>query len=497
MELRFQNGDPANWQAAVALLFAREGDDVTANSLAVKICPWITTSPGTRAFKGKKGEIAVLYGPADARVPAIILAGVGSRDSVKIEDIRSAAGSAVQKCRKSGFNSILLPVDAFPDPPGGSPRFVHECVCGAFLGLYRFTSLKTVRDEILPNPEWFAPAQIAETPEITRAARLGENAADATAFARDLDNLPGNLLYPETLALRAVEQAQKYGLKYTVLNENGLNDAGMGCILAVGDGSVHKPRLVTLEYAPAGREEDKPVVLVGKGITFDSGGLCLKPAANMNQMKADMSGAAAVLAVIRALAREKAPRRAIAVLACAENMPDGGAYRPGDVLTSASGETVEVVNTDAEGRLVLCDALAYARNKWEAKAVIDVATLTGACAVALGTKLAGLFCDDEDLAEKILAVGAACGENFWRLPLWQAYEESLKSEIADIRHTASREGGAITAALFLRHFVDKRTPWAHLDIAGVDWNAKGNALCPEGPTGFGARTLLELLRGWE
>ncbi|WP_301098067.1 M17 family metallopeptidase, partial [uncultured Desulfovibrio sp.] len=188
-------------------------------------------------------------------------------------------------------------------------------------------------------------------------------------------------------------------------------------------------------------------------------------------------------------------RRVVGLLACAENMPDGGAYRPGDVLTAANGDSVEVINTDAEGRLALCDALAWAQKRWTPAAIVDIATLTGACAVALGTGLAGLFCDDDGLAERLAAAGATGGEHFWRLPLWRPYADQLKSEVADIRHTAGREGGAITAALFLRHFVREGELWAHLDIAGVDWNAKATPLCPEGASGFGARTLLELARG--
>lgn len=269
----------------------------------------------------------------------------------------------------------------------------------------------------------------------------------------------------------------------------------MGALLAVGQGSARPPRLVVLEHAPEGHEQDKPLILVGKGITFDSGGISLKPAANMQQMKCDMTGAADVLAAIAALAEEDAPRRVVGLLACAENMPDGKATRPGDVVRAAGGDTVEITNTDAEGRLVLCDALAYAQKQWTPAAMVDIATLTGACAVALGTELAGLFCDDTDLAERIRAAGGVGGENYWRLPLWQPYAEQLKSEVADICHTGPREGGAINAALFLKHFVREGVRWAHLDIAGVDWNAKKTPLCPAGASGFGARTLLELARG--
>jgi leucyl aminopeptidase len=263
----------------------------------------------------------------------------------------------------------------------------------------------------------------------------------------------------------------------------------------VGQGSARPPRLVVLEHAPEGRGQEKPLIFVGKGITFDSGGLCIKTAAGMGEMKGDMAGAAAVLAVTAMAARENAPRRLIGLLACAENMPGGRAMRPGDVVRTVNGDTVENANTDAEGRLALCDALSWAQKEWTPAAVIDIATLTGACAVALGRGLAGLFCDDAELAERIRAAGGACGEPWWELPLWKPYAEYLKSEVADICHTGPREGGAIHAALFLRHFVDESTRWAHLDIAGTDWAEKSSALCPKGATGFGTRTLLELARG--
>ena len=263
----------------------------------------------------------------------------------------------------------------------------------------------------------------------------------------------------------------------------------------MGQGSARPPRLIVLEHAPEGHEQEKPLVLVGKGITFDTGGICLKPAANMHAMKGDMSGAAAVLATLVACAGDELPRRVVGIMACAENMPGGNAMRPGDVVRAASGDTVEIQNTDAEGRLALCDALDYAQKQWTPAAVVDIATLTGACAVALGTQVAGLFCDDDALAEHIRAAGAVGGENYWPLPLWKGYEDNLKSEVADICHMGPREGGAIHAALFLKHFVREGVRWAHLDIAGVDWATKKTALCPVGSTGFGARTLLELARG--
>lgn len=470
---------------------------LAANPEIDKACPWLAVAPALKEFKAKKGDMATLYGHPELNVPRVLVIGLGKKENLTIKELRDAIAKGTRKCRELGMESILLPEPMLARMPGGLDRIVEECVCASLLSLYRFTELKTITEDIDPDPRWLALGFTGEnTPESSQlAARRGENSAEAVKFARNLANMPGNRLYPEKLALCAADLAKKNHFKCTVLNEEILDEEGLGCILAVGGGSSHPPRLIVVEHAPQGHEEEKPLILIGKGITFDSGGICLKPAANMFQMKCDMSGAAAVLAVINALALEAAPRRVVGIMPCAENMPDGRAYRPGDVLVSANGQTVEVINTDAEGRLALCDAIVYAQKHFTPAAIVDIATLTGACAVALGTGVAGLFCDDDNFAEKLEACAASVGENFWRLPLWKPYEESLKSEVADIKHTASREGGAITAALFLKHFVHEGSLWAHLDIAGVDWSENGSPLCSKGATAFGARTLLELARG--
>ena len=498
MDIRFQNLGPEQWKAEIMLAPACEGEDILRECPELdKAAPWLTVAPAMRDFKGKDGELALLHGHPELSVPRVLAVGLGPREKVDAARLRAAIAAAVQRCRGLSLNSILLPEPALSRLPGGRERLVEECVYAAQLALYRFTALKKPQEDEAADPQWLALGFDGQSvPDGEHAAaRRGERAAKAVALARDLANMPGNLLYPESLAQRAVELGKELGFTCTVLDETALAEEGMGALLAVGQGSARPPRLVVLEHAPEGHEKDKPLILVGKGITFDSGGISLKPAANMQQMKCDMTGAADVLAAIATLAEEDAPRRVIGLLACAENMPDGRATRPGDVVRSAGGDTVEITNTDAEGRLVLCDALAYAQKQWTPAAMVDIATLTGACAVALGTELAGLFCDDTDLAERIRAAGGVGGENYWRLPLWQPYAEQLKSEVADICHTGPREGGAINAALFLKHFVREGVRWAHLDIAGVDWNAKKTPLCPAGASGFGARTLLELARG--
>lgn len=491
MKIEYQTGGPEKWQADTLLLLNWENG---SQDLIKKFCPWAEAEISLANFRGKKNEICCLYGQTNQALQRVILVGLGKYDAITLDVIRGAIATGVRKAAGLELVSILFPDAVLDNLPGGKERLTEECVYAAILSTYNFTEFKTVKDDIPKIPELFAFG-VEKIPENTDAISRGQIEAEAVFMARNLDNMPGNLLYPEAIALHAANLAHEHGFECRILNESEMDEESMGCLLAVGQGSSHPPRLVILEYAPKGHENDNPLIFVGKGITFDSGGLCLKPAKNMFQMKCDMSGAGAVLSVLCAAAREKIGRHIVGILACAENMPDGGAFRPGDILTSASGETVEVINTDAEGRLVLCDALAFAQKQWKPAAIIDIATLTGACAVALGNEIAGLFCDNPRLAERIIAYGKAGGENFWQLPLWQGYAGELKSPVADIRHTGSREGGAIIAALFLKKFIKSCDKWAHLDIAGVDWQSKSEPLCPQGATGFGVRTLLELARG--
>lgn len=497
MDIRFQNLGPAHWRAEVLLAPLCQGAALTAWPALDKAAPWLAVVPALRDVTGRKGELTLLHGHPDLPLPRVLALGLGPREKLDDAGLREAVATAVRFCRRRGFASLLLPVPLLEDLPGGALRLTEEAVCAALLALHRFATLKKPDPDEPAEPQWLAVALDGETqPDgLHAAARRGESAAHALRLARDLAATPSNLLSPEDMAQRAQALAEAKGFACAVLDEEALRREHMGCLLAVGQGSSRPPRLVVLEHAPAGHEADAPLVLVGKGITFDSGGICLKPPANMHQMKADMTGAAVVLATIAALAEEGTPRRVAGLLALADNMPGGSAMRPGDVVRSARGDSVEIQNTDAEGRLALCDTLAFAQKRWKPAALVDIATLTGACAVALGPELAGLFCDDTALAERIRAAGGAGGEDYWPLPLWRPYAKALKSEVADICHMGPREGGAINAALFLRHFIDDGVRWAHLDVAGVDWAAKDTPLCAAGPTAFGVRTLLNLARG--
>lgn len=495
MRIVVESMDGSRCKGDAVILVLYEGQvigDVVASAGLAEQCPWTSCACGFGDFHATRGETAIYYG--DGPVSRLVCVGLGKLEETNLAVFRDAIALAARKCRDLGLTSAILPVAILEYLPGGRDRLVEEGVYAFCIGLYQFVKYRTLPDE-RPAPAEMTLGLWGADRRALAAASIGQISADAVAMARDLANMPGNDLFPESLSVQAMEIAANSGLSCHVLDDKALIDLKAGCILAVGRGSGHPPCMIILEYAREGEEQEKPLILVGKGITFDSGGLCLKPPTNMNQMKCDMSGAAAVLATLSMCKRLNVPGRVVGILACAENMPDGRACRPGDILHALNGQTVEVVNTDAEGRLVLADALAYAGKNWTPKAIVDIATLTGACAVALGTELAGIFGENDDFVARIRSLGKVAGENYWQLPLWEPYTKALKSEIADIKHTASREGGAITAALFLKNFVPPGGLWVHLDMAGVDWCQKNVPLCPEGATGFGTRTLLALVRG--
>lgn len=495
MEIRFQEGGYKKWQADILLVPALEGENCLKKHPELDAaCPWLAVAPAMRDVRHSAGELAVIYGHPDLNIPRVLFLGLGKEESFTLQDLRLMVGKALQKCRELRLSSVLLPLSILDALPCGRDRLLEEVIYAAHLSLYEGHFLRK-KDEIAPKgPDIFSIGVTEPILASKKAAIRGSHAAKATLLARKLANFPANMLTPADFADKAESLAEKHGLNCRVLDEKDMLDRGMGALLCVGQGSVHPPRLIVLQHQPEGKADEPPLVLVGKGICFDSGGISLKPAAKMHQMKSDMSGAAAVLAAMTVIAEEKLPKHVVGILACAENMPGGASVKPGDVVYAMNGESIEITNTDAEGRMVLADALCYAQANYAPAILVDIATLTGACAVALGDELAGVFSDDDFLVEHIKAAGQTAGENVWPLPLWKNYAKKLESEIADICHTGPREGGAINAALFLAHFVNK-VRYAHLDIAGVDWQEKATALCPKGATGFGARTLIELARG--
>ncbi|MCX7864093.1 MAG: leucyl aminopeptidase, partial [Novosphingobium sp.] len=317
--------------------------------------------------------------------------------------------------------------------------------------------------------------------------------AEGVEFTRELVTEPANVLYPESFVERCLERLSGTGIVLRVLDEEAMRALGMGALLGVAQGSARPPRLLVMEWR-GGKQDERPVAFVGKGGTFDTGGISIKPAAGMEDMKWDMGGAGAVAGAMLALARRGAQANVIGICGLVENMPDGKAQRPGDVVTSMSGQTIEVINTDAEGRLVLCDALTYLQREFSPAAIVDLATLTGAMIVSLGHEYAGMFANDDDLAAKLDAAGKESGDKLWRFPLGSAYDKLIDSQIADMKNVGPRHGGSITAAQFIQRFIENDTPWAHLDIAGVVWADKPGATWDKGATGFGVRLIDRFVR---
>jgi leucyl aminopeptidase len=444
-------------------------------------------------FAGKSGEQYPL--PANGiAARRVLLLGLGDEGKLEPESLRSCAGAAVRFAMKRKVEHLgLIAPAARRVSPQDTGALLAE---GARLGAYRFDKYRTVEDPPGEVREVSLVADGARAARLRSGTKPGEAIAEAICLARDLSNEPGSVHTPVWLADQSRAMARRHGLRARVLSERELESEGMQAILAVGRGSANPPRLIVLEHnAPKrGAKRLKTVALVGKGVTFDTGGISIKPAASMEEMKHDMSGGAAVIGALQAAATLALPLHVVGIVGAAENKPDGNAYLPGDVLKTASGKTIEVINTDAEGRIVLSDALHYA-TRFEPEAIVDLATLTGACVIALGSHCAGVMGNDEKLIDRVQAAGKRAHERAWPLPLWDEHKKQIRSHIADIKNTGGREAGTLTAAAFLSHFVGE-TPWAHLDIAGTAWANDAGSTGVKGATGFGVRLLVELLRGW-
>jgi leucyl aminopeptidase len=446
----------------------------------------------SKEFEGKANEVLLYHTQGTVAAKRLVLVGLGKKHEVTLETIRQAMGSAAKRVRQAKVSSfgVILPSVT----PGGMSlvEVAQAMVEGAILGSYQFT---VYRSEIVTAQEIVGMRilvpQKGQLRQVTEGVRRGVATAEATVFVRDLCNHPSNVLTPIGVANEAKKIAKAEGITIKILEQKEMERLGMGALLGVARGSQEPPKFIILEYNGAKKKDERPVVLVGKTITFDTGGISLKPAENMEHMKADMTGGAEVLASIRAAARLKLPLRLISILPVAENMPGGRAMKPGDIVKTLSGKTVEVQNTDAEGRLILADGLAYAM-RYKPAALIDIATLTGACVVALGQFAIGMFGTDQSLKEQVRKAGQRAGERVWEMPLWEEYFEQLKSDVADMRNIGGRGGGMITAALFLSKFVGD-CPWVHLDIASTDWSERERAYIPKGPTAIGTRLLLQYL----
>lgn len=446
----------------------------------------------SKEFEGKAGEVVLYH--TQGKIPAkrVVLVGLGKKKDIGLDQIRQAMGHAVKRVRQAKAGSFVAALPSATPRGASLVEVAQAMVEGAILGSYQFT---VYRSEPPANKDVAAMAILApqkgQLRQLSEGIRRGVATSEATVFVRDLCNHPSNVMTPTKIADEAKAVAKDTGVSLKILERKEMEELGMGALLGVAKGSHEPPKFIVLQYHGAKKKDDRPVVLVGKTITFDTGGISLKSAENMEQMKADMTGGAEVLAAIRAAARLELPLNVVSILPAAENMPGGRAMRPGDVVKTLSGKTVEVQNTDAEGRLILSDGLAYA-TRFKPAALIDIATLTGACVVALGQFAIGMFGTDATLKEAVRKAGLRAGERVWEMPLWDEYFEQLKSDVADMRNIGGRGGGMITAALFLSKFVGD-CPWVHLDIASTDWSERERAYIPKGPTGIGTRLLIQYL----
>ncbi len=442
-------------------------------------------------FEAKASEVLVIYTRGAVPAKRIALVGLGKKSELNLEKIRRAFAKAMQHLRglKIKEAATAFDTDLLPDQ---KEKVVAAIVEGASLGLYQYTPYKTVgREEVKDLRQLEIIARYADYSWIQDVVQKTNIITDAVCFARDLVSAPANEMTPSILASHAQKLAKKKNIVCRVLDQGKMKVLGMNALLGVAAGSHQPPKLIILEYN-GGKKGDAPIALVGKGLTFDSGGISIKPAEKMDEMKTDMAGGAAVLATIKAAADLKLPVNIVGLVPATENMSGGGALKPGDILKSHSGRTIEVLNTDAEGRLILADALSYA-SKYKPSAIIDIATLTGACVVALGEEVAGMLGTDDPLKKALREAADATGELIWELPLWEHYHELIKSDIADYKNTAGRMGGAITGAAFLSKFAGDY-PWVHLDIAGPAWTTKDKAYIPKGASGVPVRLLVEYLR---
>jgi leucyl aminopeptidase len=442
----------------------------------------------TNQFKGKSGSTLDILAPEGLKVARLIVVGAGKLSAIKGNDFLKFGGAVAGKLRPG--NDAVTIIAELPDG-AMKPDQAAAVAAGVRLRAYKFDRYKTKKkdgeDAALRAEVSLA---VADVPAARKAFAPDAHIVDGVIMARNLVNEPPNVLFPVEFARRA-SQLRKLGVNVEVLDVRAMAKLGMGALLGVAQGSTQPGRTVIMRWN-GGKRGDQPVAFVGKGVCFDTGGISIKGAASMEDMKGDMGGAACVVGLMHALAARKAKVNAVGAIGLVENMPDGNAQRPGDIVTSMSGQTIEIINTDAEGRLVLADVLWYVAKKFKPKFMVDLATLTGAIMVALGTEYAGMFSNNDELAERLSKVGMATGERVWRMPLGPEYDKQIDSQFADMKNTGTRNGGSITAAQFLQRFVDD-TPWAHLDIAGTAMGAPKTEINQSWGSGYGVRLLERLV----
>lgn len=491
MEIKVIAGDIAQVEADAIVVNLLEGTEQPSGATAAvdkALDGAIGYLISQGEIRGKLGEVGIVHtlGKLLARMVAVV--GLGRREDFDLDRVRRVAGEFCRSLRKLNCHKIATILHG-AGGGGIEPEASAEAIVeGSFLGLYGFGRYR--------KPEYEDIEQLviverdeSKVPVLERAVRKGQIMAEATSLARDMVNEPSNCMTPARMAEVAKEIAGKYDLEFQVFNSKDMEAMGMGALLGVARGSNEPPKLITLSYK-GDEHAEKALAFIGKGVTFDSGGISIKPSEGMGEMKDDMAGGAAVIATLKAIAELKPKVNVTGIIPATENLPSGTALKPGDILRAMNGKTIEVISTDAEGRLILADALSYAVRQGLSP-LVDLATLTGACRIALGTGYSGVFTNNQELMDKVLEAADKAGEKLWQMPMPEEYKEQNKSEIADIKNTGDRYGGAITAALFLSEFVDN-TPWIHLDIAGTASSGKESGYTVKGATGVGVRTLVEL-----
>jgi leucyl aminopeptidase len=477
---------------AVAVFQDEKADDGVLKELDRLSGGLVKSVIDSEELKGKEGETVLLHlaGDQGSKARRLLLVGVGDKADYQLGKVSQMAGTSGRFLRNRNIKSIGL----LPRGEGDIEDIASTTVEGAIIGLFEPDKYRTVEKEKREVERIVVIVSGGKNDALQRGAERGRVVGEAVNYTRDLANEPGAYMTPTIMAERAQDLAKEFGLTIDVLDEAQMEKEGMGSLLSVSRGSEEPAKLIILKYSPAtpAGNDKSLLAFVGKGITFDSGGISLKPGENMELMKYDMTGGATVMGAMKAIAQLKPPIPILGVVPCSENLPSGKATKPGDVVRAMTGKTIEIINTDAEGRLILADAIAYAK-KLGATQVIDMATLTGAVSIALGDVNAAILGTDQKLIDEVIAAGREVGEKFWQLPLDKEYSKQIKSDIADIKNVGGRKGGTITAAAFLKEFADGLS-WAHLDIAGTAWGDDAKPYRAKGPTGIAVRTLLNLVR---
>jgi len=483
MQIHFRpDADPASHRLLAGIV---EGE-----RLPDGIEPVLAEAARAARFAGKAGQLSEGFVEREGRVVRVALAGAGGPAEEREASLERAGAALAARFATSGEEQLALMAE------GLSGEDIAAVLSGLVLRAWRYDVHRTrLKDEQKVSLNQIT---VLAAPEGAEAAWDEARAlVEGVLFARELVAEPANIIYPESFVERCRERFDGTGVEFTVLGEAEMRELGMGALLGVSQGSVREAQILAIRWnggAGNGSDDTAPLCFVGKGVTFDTGGISIKPAAGMEDMKWDMGGAAAVAGAMLAIAGREAKANVVGICGLVENMPDAAAQRPGDIVTSMSGQTIEVINTDAEGRLVLCDAISWAQREFKPSAIVDLATLTGAMIIALGTEHGGLFANDDALANDLLAAGQATGDRLWRFPLGPAYDKLIDSPIADMKNVGPRGGGSITAAQFIQRFVEDGTPWAHCDIAGMVWADKPGATWDKGATGYGVRLIDRLVR---